>query len=177
VVIEHFVMIQDPLYGRLRLILGDDGPRWHTFDLEMWRGRRPTWSSRTPRRRTSTTWRRRPAAAPRDTSPSGGPSCPTWARRPCPRRGATGPLGDDPVDSPLALAGRYGRAVSESLAALADGSLPDRGDAEARAVLLAWLVERGLLDLDGTPAGRLGALRESFRRSRPVCPSPGARRP
>src|SRR5262249_25383107 len=40
VVIEHFVMIQDPLYGRLRRILKDDTPRWHTFDLELWRGRR-----------------------------------------------------------------------------------------------------------------------------------------
>jgi len=40
VVIEHFVMIQDPLYGRLRLIVNHDAPRWHTFDLEMWRGRR-----------------------------------------------------------------------------------------------------------------------------------------
>ena len=40
VVVEHFVMIQNPLYGRLRPILNDDGPRWHTFDLEMWRGRR-----------------------------------------------------------------------------------------------------------------------------------------
>ena len=68
-----------------------------------------------------------------------------------------GLLGDDPIDSPSSLAERYGRAVAESLEALGDGSLPDRPDAEARAGLLAWLVERGLLDLEGSDADRLGA--------------------
>src|SRR5262249_21906077 len=40
VVVEQFVMIQDPLYGRLRWILNDDVPGWHTFDMELWRGLR-----------------------------------------------------------------------------------------------------------------------------------------
>jgi hypothetical protein len=85
---------------------------------------------------------------------------------------AIGLLGDAPVDSPLALAERYGRAVSESLAALADGSLPERADAEARSVLLAWLVERGLLELDESAPGHLGALLQSFREIEARLPEP-----
>jgi len=173
VVIEHFVMIQNPLYGRLRLILSDDGPRWHTFDLEMWRGRRAYLEFAD-----TTTQDLHDMGQPAGCGPEGyvtvgnvllsdqGPP-PLPATVP-----SIGLLGDGPVDSPLALAERYGRAVSESLAALADGSLPDRPDTEARAALLAWLVERGLLDLDGTATGRLGALLKSFRAIEAQLPEP-----
>ena len=159
VVVEHFVMIQNPLYGRLRSILNDDGPRWHTFDLEMWRGRRAYLEFAD-----TTTQDLHDMGPPAGCGPEGyvavgnvllsdqGP--PEWpATVP-----AIGLLGDEPVDSPRALAERYGRAVSGSLAALAEGSLAGRIDAEARAALLAWLVDRGLLDHEGPAAGRLGSL-------------------
>ena len=158
VVIEHFVMIQDPLYGRLRFILNDDNPRWHTFDLEMWRGRHAYLEFAD-----TTTQDLHDMGPPAGCGPEGyvavgsvllsdqgPPALPATVA-------VIGLLGDEPVHSPLALAERYRRAVSESLAALADGSLPDRIDAEARASLLAWLVEHGLLDLEGPATGRLGA--------------------
>src|SRR5439155_7780486 len=112
VVIEHFVMIQNPLYGRLRLILNDDGPRWHTFDLEMWRGRRAYLEFAD-----TTTQDLHDMGQPAGCGPEGyvavgnvllsdeGP--PAWPA-PVP---AIGLLGDSPVGSPLALAERYGRAV------------------------------------------------------------------
>ena len=165
VVIEHFVMIQDPLYGRLRLILNDDAPGWHTFDLEMWRGRRAYLEFAD-----TTTQDLHDMGPPAGSgldgyvtvgnvllSDRGPPPLPSAAT-------AIGLLGDAPVDSPRALAERYGRAVSASLAALADGSLPDMADAEARSDLLDWLVERGLLELDDSAAGSIGALLDSFRK-------------
>jgi hypothetical protein len=164
VVIEHFVMIQDPLYGRLRRILDDDRPHWLTFDLEMWRGRRAYIEFAD-----TTTQDLHDMGPPAGCGPDGyvavgkvllsdqgSPELPTTVA-------AIGLLGDAPIDSPLALAERYGHAVSESLTALAGGSLPDRPDAEARSVLLAWLVERELLELDESARGTIGALLVSFR--------------
>jgi Protein of unknown function (DUF1553)/Protein of unknown function (DUF1549)/Planctomycete cytochrome C len=173
VVIEHFVMIQDPLYGRLRLILNDDAPRWHTFDLEMWRGRRAYLEF------ADTT-----TQDLHDMGPPAGPGADGYVTvgnvllsdRGPPSLSSTvtaiGLIGDAPVDSPRALAERYGRAVSASLAALADGSLPGRSDAESRSVLLAWLVERGLLELDESATGPIGALLESFRKIEARLPVP-----
>jgi hypothetical protein len=173
VVIEHFVMIQDPLYGRLRRILNDDVPRWHTFDLEMWRGRRAYVEFAD-----TTTQDLHDMGPPAGCAPDGyvtvgnvllsdqGP-------QPLPSAvAAIGLLGDEPVDSTLALAERYGRAVCTSLAALADGSLPSRSDAEVRSVLLAWFVERGLLELEESATGPIGALVESFRKIEARLPEP-----
>jgi hypothetical protein len=173
VVIEHFVMIQDPLYERLRLILNDDAPRWQTFDLGMWRGRRAYIEFAD-----STTPDLHDMRPPAGCGPEGYVAIGdvVLSDQGPPARTATVPmmglLGDEPVDSPRALAERYGRAVSESLAALADGSLPDRTDAEARASLLAWLLERGLLDLEGPATGRLGSLLRSFRAIEAELPEP-----
>ena len=97
------------------------------------------------------------------------------AAGPSTRRRGRGPARDGTGRFARALAGRYQRAVSESLAALAEGTLPDRPDAEARAVLLAWLVEHGLLDLDDDvrrPARR--APRASFREIEAASPEPRA---
>jgi hypothetical protein len=173
VVIEHFVMIQDPLYGRLRLILNHDAPRWHTFDLEMWRGRRAYLEFAD-----TTTQDLHDMGPPAGCGPDGfvtvGGALLSDQGPPASLPPATliGLLGDASVDSRLALAERYGRAVSESLAALADGSLPDRPDAEARSALLAWLVELGLLELDASATGRIGALLESFRELEARLPEP-----
>jgi hypothetical protein len=173
VVIEHFVMIQDPLYGRLRRILDDDRPHWLTFDLEMWRGRRAYIEFAD-----TTTQDLHDMGPPAGCGPDGyvavgdvllsdlGPPALTATVD------AIGLLGGVPVESPLTLAERYGRAVSESLAAMADGSLPDRSDAEARSVLVAWLVEHGLLELDESPSGPIGALLESFREIEARIPEP-----
>jgi hypothetical protein len=164
VVIDHFVMIQNPLYGRLRMIVNDDDPRWHTFDLELWRGHRAYLEF------ADTTTQDLHDMGPPDgcgpqgyvsignvlLSEQGPPAAPAPAD-------AIGLLGDGAIDSSLALAERYGRAASESLAALADESLPDRIDAEARAALLAWLVEHGLLDVDESATGKLRSLLASFR--------------
>ncbi len=166
-------MIQDPLYGRLRLILNDDDPRWHTFDLEMWRGRRCYLEFAD-----TTTQDLHDMGPPAGCGPDGyvavGDVCLSDQGPPgLPSTGAAiGLLGDAPVDSPRALAERYGRAVSESLAALADGSLPDRSDAEPRSALLAWLLERGLLELDPAATGRLGAMLASFREIEGRLPDP-----
>jgi hypothetical protein len=173
VVIEHFVMIQDPLYGRLRRILKDDAPGWQTFDLELWRGRRAYLEFADTTTQDLHDMGRPDGCGPDGyvavgrmiLSDRGPPALPSTMS-------ATGLLGDSPVDSPRALAERYGRAVSESLSALADGSLPDRPDAEARASLLAWLVERGLLELDESATGPLGALLESFREIEARLPQP-----
>jgi hypothetical protein len=173
VVIEHFVMIQDPLYGRLRLILNDDSPRWHTFDLGMWRGRRAYVEFAD-----TTTQDLHDMGPPAGCGPDGyvavgGVRLSDQGPPALPTTGATiGLLGDAPVDSPRALAERYGRAVSESLAALADGSFPDRSDAEARSALLAWLLEHGLLELDETAIRRLGTLLGSFREIEARLPEP-----
>jgi hypothetical protein len=173
VVIEHFVMIQDPLYGRLRLVLNDDGPRWHTFDLAMWQGR-----SAYLEFADTTTQDLHDMRPPDGCGPEGYVAVGRvlLSDQTAPRLPESAPvvglLGDDPIDSAVALAERYGRAVSESLAALADGSLPDRPDAEAHAGLLAWLVERGLLDLDGASSHQVGALVESFRKIESRLPEP-----
>jgi len=173
VIIEHFVMIQDPLYGRLRRVVNEDSPRWHTFDLEMWRGRRAYIEFAD-----TTTQDLHDMGPPAGCGPDGHitvgsvllsdrgpPTLPVSTA-------AIGLLGDAPVDSPLVLAERYGLAVSESLSALADGSLPDRSDAEARSALIAWLVERGLLELDESATGRLGAMLGSFREIEARLPEP-----
>ncbi len=173
VVIEQFVTIQDPLYGRLRLILNDESPRWQTFDLELWRGRRAYLEFADTTTQDLHDMRPPAGCGPEGyiavgralVSDQGPPAIPATAT-------SIGLLGDDPVDSPSVLAGRYGRAVTESLKAMGDGSLPDRPDAEARAGLLAWLVERGLLDLDQSSADRLGALLKSFRETEAGLPEP-----
>ena len=173
VVIEHFVTIQDPLYGRLRLILNDDVPRWKTVDLEMWRGRRAYLEFADTTTQDLHDMRPPAGCGPEGyialgralLSDEGPPAMPESAS-------SQGLLGDEPVDSPSVLAGRYGRAVAESLAAMGDGSLPDLPDVEARADLLAWLVERGLLDLDPSSAVRLGALLKSFREVEAGLPEP-----
>lgn len=40
VVIDNYTLIRDPIYGRLKVGLDADVPRWWTIDLEMWRGHR-----------------------------------------------------------------------------------------------------------------------------------------
>ena len=124
---------------------------------------------------------RRPGAVPRDTSPSGeavlsdqgppgGAAAGAGAARVARRRAGRLASG---------ARGRYGRAVTESLAAMGEGTLADLPDAEARADLLAWLVDRGLLDrLDDrsrAPAGSDCACGSRSGRSRPGSPSPIAR--
>ena len=179
VVIEHFVMIQDPLYGRLRLILNDDGPRWQTFDLEMWRGRRAYLEFADTTTQDLHDMRPPAGCGPEGyvalgrvlLSDQGPPALPATAS-------SLGLLGDDPVDSPSVLAGRYGRAVSESLAALGDGSLarPARRRGPGRPARLA---RRARIAGPRRVVRRIGSARSSSRsgRSRPDSPSPGARRP
>jgi cytochrome c553 len=38
--VDNLTMLRDPIYGRLKQILKSDRFKWHTFDLEMWRGHR-----------------------------------------------------------------------------------------------------------------------------------------
>jgi hypothetical protein len=153
--------------------VNDDIPRWHTFDLEMWRGRRAYLEFAD-----STTQDLHDMGPPAGCGPDGfvtvGGALLSDQGPPAspPTTSVIGLLGVAPVDSPLALAERYGRAVSESLAALADGSLPDRPDAETRSVLLSWFVERGLLEFDEAAAGRIGALLDSFREIEALLPEP-----
>ena len=173
VIIEHFAMIQDPLYGRLRLILNDDNPRWHTFDLGMWRGRRCYLEFAD-----TTTQDLHDMGPPAGCGPDG------YVAVGDVRLSDQGPPGLPSTGAAIGLLGdRAGRfasrprralwaPVSESLAALADGSLPDRSDAEPRSALLAWLLERGLLELDPAATGRLGAMLASFREIESRLPDP-----
>ena len=178
VVIEHFVMIQDPLYGRLRLILNDDNPRWHTFDLEMWRGRRCYLEFAD-----TTTQDLHDMGPPAGCGPDGyvavGDVCLSDQGPPgLPSTGAAiGLLGDAPVDSPRASPSVMALAVSESLAALADGSLPDRSDAEPRSALLAWLLEAVCWNSTRRRQDGWARCSRPSGRSKADSPIPGAPRP
>jgi hypothetical protein len=147
VVIDHFVMIQDPLYGSLRRIVNDEGPRWVTFDLGMWKGRQAyvefadsTTQDLHDMRPPDGCGREGHVAVGRAVlSDQGAPAAPSPTA-------VARLLGDEPIDSLDGLAERYQRAIGESLGAFGEGKLAEAKDAEARATLLAWLVERGLLD-------------------------------
>ena len=174
VVIEHFVMIQDPLYGRLRLILNDDGPRWQTFDLGMWKGRRAYLEFADTTTQDLHDMRPPAGCGPEGyvavgralLSDQGPPAMPATAS-------SMGLLGDDPVDSPSALAGRYGRAVSESLAAMGDGSLarPARRRGPGRPARLA---RRARIAGPRRVVRRIGSARcsKSFREIEARLPEP-----
>ena len=71
---------------------------------------------------------------------------------------------DAPVTSLGALAERYERVVRESLEAFADGTLAAKPDAEARAALLAGLVDAGVLDLSAGAAPELASCLNEWAR-------------
>jgi mono/diheme cytochrome c family protein len=145
--IEHFVMIQAPLYESLRWVVNDDGPQWHTFDLGMWQG----CSAYIEFADTTT-------PDLHDKSPAGigveGYVAVSRAvlsdRQEPPSRvsqpGGSIVTGIPQIDSLQPLADAYQRVAVESLQALGTGELSARPDAEARASFLSWLIENGLLD-------------------------------
>jgi mono/diheme cytochrome c family protein len=176
VVIDHFVMIQNPLYGTLRREL-NGGVQWHTFDLDMWKGRRAYIEFAD-----TTTPDLHAMGAPVGVGPDGHAAVArvvlSGEQAPPPSPAPATPialLGEAPVDSLAALAERYQRVVNESLDAFAAGELDASPDGEARAMLLAWIVEHGLLDADvaptaappGAPDGG-GDLESLFQRYRQV---------
>ena len=182
VVIDHFVMIQDPLYGTLRRVL-NGGAQWHTFDLAMWQGRRAYVEFAD-----TTTPDLHAMGAPAGVGPDGHAAVSRVVlsahAAPPPSVAPQAPvalLGADSVDSLATLAKRYQVAVNESLDAFGAGRLDALPDGEARAMLLAWLVEHGLLDADASPAaGRgpdedrqvLASLFEQFRATESKLPAP-----
>jgi hypothetical protein len=172
VVIDHFVMIQDPLYGTLRRALGDK--QWHTFDLGMWQGRRAYVEFAD-----TTTPDLHAVGAPVGVGPDGHVAVsrvlmsPHQAAPPSPAVATIIDLfGGEPVDSLAALAQRYQRVVDESLDAFTAGRLDSLPDAEPRAALLAWLVERGLLDPGDAERQALDSLFQQFRAVESQLPAP-----
>ncbi len=148
--IEHYVMIQDPLYGALRWVPESDGGQWHTFDLSIWQGREAyvEFADTTTPDLHDTAFKGvgkegylavsrvilsdQPAPANVDPPPDAALF-----------RGVT-------IDSLAALAARYQTIAEDSLAAFARGQLPGKSDADARAQYLSWLLENDLLDATGT---------------------------
>ena len=152
--VEHFVMIQDPLYAGLRHVLNDDQPKWHTFDLGLWKGREAYVEfadTTTPDLHDNA-----PAGIGADgylainrvlLSDQGAPAT---AEPP----GALSILGNGPFDSLRTIAEKYQSIVEDSLAAFQKGELPDRPGAGARAALLDFLIRNGLLEGSGTALDR-----------------------
>ena len=145
--IDHYVMIQEPLFGGLRKVLDNDAPQWRTFDLSLWSGHRAYLECAD-----STTQDLHDFGPPTGAGPEGylaigrallsdesPPSSAAFTLSP-------GFFGDTPVRSQAELAERYQKIVVDSLLALARGKLRDQPDAESRATLLSWLIENGLLD-------------------------------
>jgi hypothetical protein len=171
VVIEQFVMIQEPLYGSLRRVLNSDGPTWVTFDLSMWKGLRAyveLADTTTPDLHDMT-------------KPPGGIGPEGYAAlgravlsdhgapaMPLPLAGLA-LLEGGRVDSLAALSERYRTVVRDSLAAFARGELSNMPDAEARAELLAFLVGRGVLD---APGAELESLLKQFAETESKLPEP-----
>ncbi|HEY7118167.1 MAG TPA: PSD1 and planctomycete cytochrome C domain-containing protein [Tepidisphaeraceae bacterium] len=155
VIIDHFVMIQDPLYGSLRRIVNDESPKWITYDLGLWQGRQAYVEFAD-----TTTPDLHDMRPPDGCGPQGYLAV---SRMLLSARGAAPPpsppapvlalLGDDPPESLASLAGRYQQAAIESLISFGQGKLSEAPDAQARATLLAWFVEHGLLD--GAAAAQL----------------------
>ena len=161
--VEQFVMIQEPLYGGLRKVLNDDAAEWQTFDLGMWKGKQAyvEFADTT----TPDLHDRAAAGCGADgylaigrvlLSDQGPPAIVDPAA-------ALGLVGERPVDTLTALAERYQAVAIESLTAFQKGDLPGLPKADARAVLLTWLIQHGLLDGTGTAldrdvAARLGEI-------------------
>jgi len=145
--IEHFVMIQSPLYESLRWVVNDDGARWHTFDLGMWKGCRAYIEfadTTTPDLHDTA-----PAGIGADGYVAVSRAVLSDRNDPPPRIGLPGGsivTGIQRIDSLQSLADAYQRVAVESLQALETGELSARPDAEARASYLSWLIENGLLD-------------------------------
>jgi hypothetical protein len=175
VVIDHFVMIQDPLYGSLRRVLDSDGPKWVTFDLGMWQGR-PAYIELAD----TTTQDLHDMKPPAGCGPEGYAAL---GRAVLSNQGppdAPPPLAGlafdspDPVQSLDELADRYERIIRESLDAFTTGTLSAMPDADARAALLAGLVDLGLLDLPqgASPPPELDALLRQWGECEAKLPDP-----
>jgi hypothetical protein len=172
VVVEQFVMIQDPLYGSLRKIVNNDGPKWLTWDLWMWKGRQAYLEFAD-----TTTQDLHDMRPPDGCGPEGylavGRVVLSDEREPPPAtpEAETGELlGEAALESPEILAEHYQRVVTESLEAFRTGKLCDLPDTEARASLLAWLVEHGLLD--STPTAELESAFKQFKEIESRLPEP-----
>jgi hypothetical protein len=149
--IEHFVLIQAPLYEGLRKIPASDGGQWQTFNVAMWKGRRAYIEFAD----TTTLDLHNQQQGDEGTKPDGYLAVNRVVlsdQGPPP----SGPLavgnmfGSAAVDSLDALAELYQKVTLDSLAALRGGTLAGSADAEPRAQWLSFLIERGLLD--GGPA-------------------------
>jgi cytochrome c553 len=154
VVVDQFFMIQDPLYGSLRRVLDSDSPRWVTFDLGLWKGR-PAYVELAD----TTTPDLHDMKPPAGCGPEGYAALgravlsdqgPPAMAVPLPGLAL---LDGGTVDSLPALAERYKRVARESLEAFRDGTLASRPNADARAALLASLLDAGLLN--GPPSAEI----------------------
>ena len=147
VAVDQFFMIQDPLYGSLRRVLDSDAPRWVTFDLGLWKGRPAfveladtTTQDLHDMKPPGGCGREGYAALGRAVLSDQGPPAMTL---PLPGLAL---IGGGAVNSLGALAERYEQVVRDSLEKFRDGNLSTAPDADARAAVLAGLVDARLLD-------------------------------
>ncbi|MSU62818.1 MAG: DUF1553 domain-containing protein [Pedosphaera sp.] len=188
-VIDNFIMIQDPIYGGLRRVLDRDDLSWITIDLSMWRGHRAYLELND--------------LAPADTAAGGRPGgygLNGWAAidqvtfsddRQAPLVKPvdfTTMLGDGEVRTIEMLAERYVHAVeaeiekwggtdmgkSQSSASVTHGETrnPTRHDSHSTTsfALLDWLVRNGLLDTTDDP--KVTTLLDDYRAIENSIPEP-----
>ncbi len=175
--IEHYVMIQDPLYGTLRWVPDSDGAEWHTFDLGMWKGRRAYVEF------ADTTTPDLHSSAPKGVGADGYLAL---SRAVLSDQGAPTSIDPPPALALFAgtairslpeLANRVQSLAEESLTSFAKGELPAQPNADERAHLLAWLLEHGLLDgtgtaLDGDVQSRVSEILGDIRQIELALPAP-----
>jgi mono/diheme cytochrome c family protein len=149
VVLDGFKLIRSPIYGSVTRRLKDEKLQWHTFDLQMWRGRQAylefcDLSSADP-------------ADPHGgnfsedgyvhvdqvvLSEEGAPKLPA-------EPGVWKLLKGAAVDSPKALASKYRETINRAIEHWEAGQLATAAEGSDQAALLDWLLQQNLLS--GTP--------------------------
>ena len=165
IVVDNFVVIQDPIYGTLRRQIDFDDPRWVTVDLEMWKGHRGYLEFCDQ-------------ATPEPTGPRGSPTGYIAVQRALLSDLATPPvidaaasvvslLQESRVDSAPSLASAYELAAAQAVASWGSDEIGDSPRGRAQLAWLRWLVQRGLLEGECAPGSGgnspLAALLQEFR--------------
>jgi len=154
VVIDNFIVIQDPIYGTLKRKIDHEEPRWTTIDLDMWKGHRGyvEFCDLVP------------------AEPGGGPGGSTdgyiAVRRVLLSDQASPPaveetpsvltlLDLEKVDSSKVLATQYRKVIEQAVLAWQAKKLDQSPRARAQLALLQWLVRSDLLGGSAQLAGKV----------------------
>lgn len=148
IVVDNFVVIQDPIYGRLRRQIDFDDPRWVTVDLDMWQGHRGYLEFCDQ-------------VTPEPTGPRGSATGYIAVQRallsdlaaPPPiatPASAVSLLQESRVDSIPSLASAYEQAAAQAVATWGADTIPNSPHGRAQLALLQWLAQKGLLEREST---------------------------